>query len=237
MSACSGHLVQDEGGNVLVDCGSGALGNLQSHIDLRDVSDILISHMHPDHFLDLIPYRYALKYSPDGSPRSRPRLRLPPDGMKAINQVVAPFSESGHFFSDVFDVDEYDPQSVLSISGLKVAFVPVKHYIPTYAMSLTGSRRLVYSSDTGYCPQLIEIARDADLFLCTVGGVSGPDIRNLWGHLLPGEAGALARDACAKRLMLTHFWPTCNREAGVKAASEEFGRPVELAETNRSYTL
>ena len=234
---CSGYLVQDEGGSILVDCGSGVLGNLQTHIDLRDISDIFISHMHADHFFDLIPYRYGLKYGPGGSSGARPRLHLPPGGTKAINQVVAPFSESAHFFSAVFDVDEFDPKSTLSAVGLEVAFVAVRHYIPTYAISVTGSSRLVYSSDSGQCPELIQIAKDSDLLLCTVGGGLGEDIGNLWGHLLPSEAGVLARDAAARRLLLTHFWPSCNRQAGVNEASLEYGHQVEAAETNRSYTF
>ena len=44
--------------------GSGAFSNLREAIDYTALDAILISHMHADHFLDLIPLRYALKYGP-----------------------------------------------------------------------------------------------------------------------------------------------------------------------------
>ena len=236
-SPCSGYLVNDAGKNVLIDCGTGALGTLQKHVDLRDVSDIVISHMHPDHFFDLIPYRYALKYGLDGSGHAPPRLHLPPDGIRALNQVVAPFAESRAFFSETFEVSEYDPKGTLFLGGLEITFRPVKHYIPTYAISVTGSKKLAYSSDSGACPGLSDVAKNADLLLCTVGRCLGPDIDHLWGHLLPEEAGDLAREAGAKRLLLTHFWPACDPAISAKEASEALGSPVEVAEVNRCYEI
>ena len=197
---CSAYLIQEEGSNILLDCGSGALGNLQTHVDLRDISDIIISHMHADHFFDLIPYRYALTYGFGASGLPTPRLHLPPGGIRVLNQVVSPFSESENFFSGVFDVSEYDPKVVLDISGLKIGFFPVKHYIPTYALSITGSKKLAYSSDSGACPELRQAAQNADLLLCTVGRCLGSDIDHLWGHMLPREAGELAKEAGAKQI-------------------------------------
>jgi ribonuclease BN (tRNA processing enzyme) len=234
---CSGYLIQENGGNVLLDCGTGTLGNLQKHLDLRDVSDIVISHMHPDHFFDLIPYRYALKYGLDTSGHSAPHLHLPPGGIKALNQVISPFNESKSFFAETFDLSEYDPENALVLGHLQIMFRPVKHYIPTFGVSIIGSKRLAYSSDSGACPELSDVAKDADLLLCTVGRCLGPEIDHLWGHLLPEEAGELAKEARAKRLLLTHFWPACDPSIGARKASEALGHPVEVAEVNRCYEV
>ena len=232
---CSGYLVQDEGRNILLDCGTGTVGNLQTHIDLRQVNDIVISHMHADHFLDLIPYRYALRYGFNGLRQERPRLYLPPGGMKMINEVVRPFSESEAFFSEVFDISEYDSQRPLRLGNATVEFRPVKHYIPTYGLWISGSKKIAYSSDSGACPELKEIAEAADLLLCTVGRCLGADADHLWGHLLPQEAGQLARDAGVKRLLLTHLWPTCDSSKVSLEASEAMGQAVDVAEVNRTY--
>ncbi len=79
-SACSSYLVQTENAAVLLDLGSGALGKLQLAIDYARLDAIVISHMHADHFLDLVPLRYGLKY---GEPPRAERipLWLPPGGV------------------------------------------------------------------------------------------------------------------------------------------------------------
>ena len=66
--ACSGYLVQDGDTRVLVDCGNGVFGKLRQRIDYVDVDAVVISHLHADHFLDLVPYSYALTYAPRQQP-------------------------------------------------------------------------------------------------------------------------------------------------------------------------
>lgn len=234
---CSGYLLSDAGINVLIDCGTGSLANLQRHVRIEDVSHILISHMHPDHFLDLIPYRYALRYGNAGGEHPAPRLLLPPGGIEALDQVTTPFSETKHFFEETFNTREYDPAEGIALDGLAVTFCPTKHYIPTYAMRISGSKTLTYSSDSGSCPELVGLAKDTDLLLCTVGRCLGEDIASLWGHMLPREAGELANQAGAKELMLTHLWPACDRNSSAREASEALGRTVRVAEVNRSYVF
>ncbi len=58
--ACSGYLLEDDETTVLIDCGNGVFGKLREQIDYVDVDAVVISHLHADHFLDLIPYAYAL---------------------------------------------------------------------------------------------------------------------------------------------------------------------------------
>ena len=53
---------------MLVDCGNGVFGKLRQHIDYVDVDAVVISHLHADHFLDLVPYSYALTYAPRQQP-------------------------------------------------------------------------------------------------------------------------------------------------------------------------
>ncbi len=221
----------------MLDCGTGTLANLQRHVHIDGISDIVISHMHPDHFLDLIPYRYALRYGNGGGKHEGPKLHLPPGGIEALNKVTAPFSETQQFFSDAFEVTEYDPSEVLVLDGLEMTFCLTKHYIPTYALRVSGSKRLAYTSDSGSCPDLVRLAQDADFLLCTVGRCLGQDIASLWGHMLPREAGELGKQARVKELMLTHLWPSCDRDSSAREASEALGRQVKVAEVNRSYSF
>ena len=79
--ACSGYLVEvDAGPRLLIDCGSGVFGKLRRHGEFERIDAVLISHLHADHLLDLVPFAYALTYGPqlrackgiaDGSARAR----------------------------------------------------------------------------------------------------------------------------------------------------------------------
>ena len=66
--ACSGYLIQEGDTTVLIDCGNGVFSKLRERIDYVDVDAVVISHLHADHFLDLVPYAYALTYAPRQQP-------------------------------------------------------------------------------------------------------------------------------------------------------------------------
>ena len=66
--ACSGYLVQEEDFDLVLDCGNGVFSKLRRFCDYVDVDAVLISHLHADHFLDLVPFSYALTYAPRQQP-------------------------------------------------------------------------------------------------------------------------------------------------------------------------
>ena len=86
--ACSGYLIEDGGVSLLLDCGNGVFSKLRLFRDYTDLDAVLLSHLHADHFLDLVPYAYALTYAPRQQPvpvggypgtdsPARPRLIAP----------------------------------------------------------------------------------------------------------------------------------------------------------------
>ncbi len=233
--ACSGYLVEEGKTKLLIDCGTGVLSNLQKVVALRAVEHIVISHLHADHCFDLIPYRYALWRTFNKG--FRPRLYLPPGGAKALLKTVSLFNTSLTFFSDFFEVREYKPKTTLIAGDVSIRFMLVKHYVDSHAMAIVGDRKIAYSGDSGFCDELVELARDADLFLCEATRCDPSDAD--WGHLAASEVGELAKKAGAKRLMPTHFWPECDYaiSISIKQAEEAFGKPVEIAEELRTYNL
>ena len=66
--ACSGYLVEEGETTLLLDCGNGVFGKLREHVDYTDVDAVVISHVHADHFIDLVPYSYALLLTPRQQP-------------------------------------------------------------------------------------------------------------------------------------------------------------------------
>ena len=222
--ACSGFLVEQDQLRIVVDFGTGVVSNLQNYCDLSDISHVVITHMHPDHFLDLIPFRYALRYRDtyDSDTRTKPSVFLPPDGARTLERVVLPFAETESFFSGVMEVAEYDPAALLVIGELVLQFEPVKHYVPTWGVSITGTKKLAYSADSGMCPAIQTLARDADLFICNAGANPDIDDPSNWGHLQPEEAGKAARSSRARRLWLSHISRRYDKAAAFDKASTTF---------------
>ena len=231
--ACSGYLVQEGKTNLLVDCGTGVLSNLQQVIALKQVDSIIISHFHADHFVDLIPYRYRLMHL--ACKNVRPALYLPPGGKKVLLKTVSAFNKSPDFFSQYFHIEEYDPGAGINVGKLNIGFAPVKHYIPAYAIAISGKKRLVYSADSGLCDELADIAKGADLFLCEAARYSRDD--GEWGHLLASDAVKLAKNAKAKRLILTHFWPDHDYSKELDRARKAFGKGLEEAAILHTYDI
>ena len=66
--ACSGYLIEDGDTALLLDCGNGVFSKLRRFIDYVDVDAVVLSHLHADHFLDLVPFSYALTYAPRQQP-------------------------------------------------------------------------------------------------------------------------------------------------------------------------
>ena len=66
--ACSGYLIEEDGFHLLLDCGNGVFSKLRRFVDYVDVDAVVISHLHADHFLDLVPFSYALTYAPRQQP-------------------------------------------------------------------------------------------------------------------------------------------------------------------------
>jgi len=162
---------------------------------------------------------------------------LPPGGIKQIVSVASPFSESNTFFSEVFDLCEYDTNNPTRLGDIRMMFVPVHHYVPSYAMAIADNKKLVYSSDSGPCDELTQIASGADLFLCNAGARWGKKEEILWGHMTAHEAGTLAKAAGAKRVILSHLWPTSDRQPVIEEATSAFGKSVEISQICQPYDV
>lgn len=75
--ACSGYLIEDGEVTVLLDCGNGVFSKLRARRDYTQIDAVIVSHLHADHILDLIPYAYGLTYAPRQQPVPLPVGRAP----------------------------------------------------------------------------------------------------------------------------------------------------------------
>jgi ribonuclease BN (tRNA processing enzyme) len=245
--ACSGYLVQEDDFSLLLDCGNGVFSKLRQYRDYVDVDAVLISHLHADHFLDLVPFSYALMYAPrqqpvavggwpgTGSP-ARPRLLAPKGAGDMFRQLVACWGDE-ELILRAFALSEYDGLDELSVGPFAIRFCEVPHYTRTFATEITGrGGRLTYSADCSPNDGLVQFALDTDLLLIEAT-LPRPERTGVRGHLTPAEAGEHGRRAGAHRLVLTPFSDELDPDWARAEAQAAFGRSVELAHDGAVYEL
>jgi ribonuclease BN (tRNA processing enzyme) len=247
--ACSGYLVADSGTNLLLDCGNGVFAKLRRLLDYTQVDAVLISHLHADHILDLVPFAYGLLLSPRQQPvpvaghpgtddPARPRLIAPHGAEETFRRLTGAWGNDS-LIPDAFELEGYDAGSTVEVGPLRAHFREVPHYVRTYAVNLTsegGGGRLTFSADCQPSDELVEAARGTDLLLVEAT-LPRPERTGVRGHLTAAEAGDHARRAGAKRVVLTHISDELDTERAAAEAAEAFGGPVEVATEGAVYRL
>jgi ribonuclease BN (tRNA processing enzyme) len=246
--ACSGYLVETGETCLLLDCGCGVFGKLRTVRDYADVDAIVISHLHADHILDLVPYASGLIYAPrhqpvpvDGWPGTddppRPRLIAPPGAGETFRRLCAASGMREEHIESGFRLEEYDPGGAVAVGDCELRFQPVPHFLPTHAMSVESNGvRITYSADSSPSDALCAFARDTDLLLIEAT-LPRPEREGPRGHLTPEEAGEHGRRASARRLVLTHISDELDADWAREEAERGFGGPVELAHEGAVYAV
>lgn len=246
--ACSGYLIETDGTKVLLDCGNGVFGKLRERVDYTEIDGVMLSHLHADHFLDLVPYSYALIYAPKQQPvpvhiwdgtdhPARPRLIAPPNAVETFRRVVGAWG-SDDLVESAFQIEEYAAGDEVSVGDVTAKFHPVPHFVETFAVRISspGSGDVVYSADTRPGEEVIEAARGADLLIIEAT-LPRPERTGVRGHLTPEEAGEHAKRAGAKRVVITHISDELGDEWAREEAQRGFGGVVELAREGATYDV
>ncbi|HZE04268.1 MAG TPA: MBL fold metallo-hydrolase [Solirubrobacteraceae bacterium] len=245
--ACSGYLVVQDEFTMLLDCGSGVFSKLRPVCDYIDVDVVLISHMHADHFLDLVPFSYALRYAPRQQPvavagwpgtsaPARPQLLLPVGGEDLLRRVVGNWG-SADLINSAFAVTEYTAADALTVGPLHIRFCEVPHFVLSHAVEVSASgTRFTYGADCRPNQELVAFARGTDM-LMVEATLPCPERDGKRGHLTPREAGEHGRSAAARRLVVTHYSDEMDPEWTRSEAAEGYGGPVELAREGAVYTV
>jgi len=221
--ACSGYLVEHAGFRLLVDPGYATLPRLLELLPADQVDAVFISHGHPDHCADLNPLLRARALRDD------PPLPLPVYALPGALDAVLALDRPG-MLDEAYELREFTAGDRLELGPFTARTVLLPHWVPNAGVRLSaGDRVLTYTGDSGPSSNVVELAKDADLFLAeaTYPDETPPDARLYLTSAR--EAGRQAAEAGAKHLLLTHLWPGTDPEAARGAAGAAFHRDIDIA--------
>jgi ribonuclease BN (tRNA processing enzyme) len=226
---CSGYLLEAAGQRIWVDAGSGTLVELLKHTRLTELDAIWISHLHPDHCADLPMAWHALTY---GGTVVEPLPVLGPPGWASS---IAGLLDEPAEMSTAFSVVELTDGAVHEFGNLTLQAVSMRHSMPTFGLRARAAGRILsYTADSAPCDAVIDLARDADLFLCEAF-LSTLEPPRFTSVMRPDDAGRAATLGGARLLVLTHLHPDAEPGYAKAMAGTEFTGPIEVAEPGRVF--
>jgi ribonuclease BN (tRNA processing enzyme) len=239
-SPASSYLVQAHDGertwSIVLDLGNGALGPLQRHLDLAALDAVFISHLHPDHCVDVCGLYVTRKYHPEGSVPGRLPLHAPAGA--ELRFALMYHGLEHHGMSGEFAVHELAHAQVTRVGPLTVTAHRVDHPVEAYGFRVEADGAvLAYTGDTDTCPALGPLLTGADLALVDCAFVDGRDsARGI--HLSGSRAAQAAVDAGGvQRLVLTHI-PAWNDPAVcLEQAGSVWTGALEVAAAGCAYEL
>jgi ribonuclease BN (tRNA processing enzyme) len=211
-------------------------GKLRAACDYVTVDAVVLSHLHADHVLDLVPFASALAFGPRAGAVPRPALHAPAGARASLAALCEAVGMSATHIESRFELREYDPAERLEAGDLRLRFQPVPHYVPANAVEVAGDgRRFTFGADGGPSDELVAFASGTDLLLveATLPEADEPPR----GHMTPAEAGEHGRRAGAARLVITHISDEMDLAAARAAASRGYGGEAELAVEGAVYEL
>jgi len=222
-------LVLKDGKKIMVfDSGPGTWFRLsEAGLDFRKVSTLFYSHVHLDHILDYPAYLF-LTHNPEFKRKAPLEVFAPRIFQKFDNTLKKMFGTWMSPFDQPVNIHPLPRKKAVSKLGdLKVTSGPVKHTDVSLAFRIDkGKKSFVYSGDVEYCREIVKLAEGADLL---VTECAHPEGKKMPGHLVPSEAGRIARAAGVKKLALTHFYPDCKGKDMITPAQKEFDGEVIIA--------
>jgi ribonuclease BN (tRNA processing enzyme) len=225
--ASSGYLLDVDGHRLWLDAGAGTWRNLLACCAYDEIEGVVITHRHPDHATDVFQMEHALLYGPSGPQPPMP-LWAPAETLEALR---------GFKELDAFDSFAVAGGDSIEFAGATIRFVSMAHPPETVGVRVETSDGVVaYSSDSGEDADFGALAGGADLFLCEA---SSQDSDAVWeGHLRASQAGRIAAEVGARRLLLTHLPVDRDLALSLEEARRAAGAvPVEIATDGATYEV
>lgn len=231
-SACPSYYLEIGEKKILLDCGSGS----HRFFDMENLENlnIIISHLHRDHYNDLFNYMYT-SYSLKNLGRMKEKINiyLP----KTPTKIVEDIKTEKLTYSNVYN---YDKTTKLNLNDINIEFLEIEHShdMNCYAVKIIAlNKKIVYTGDVSYSnkQKLVEFAKNCDVMICEASLLKKHKFPEINSHITAEQAGMIAKESKVKKLLLTHFWAEeelCNY---LNEAKTIFKNTVALKELDKFY--
>jgi ribonuclease BN (tRNA processing enzyme) len=224
------YLVRAGGSTVLLDLGQGSFPRLIAATQPERLDAVVISHLHPDHFIDLVPLRHYLAY------QLRPPRHVRVIAPTGLARRIDALHDRPGFTAETLDC-EAPPAGPLEVGGATLEMRRVTHTEDSHAMRIAPSAGpapgrgpgLVYSGDCGVAGDLAPLIREGDTLLVEVSFGPGPVPAGSLHLDAPGIA-ELARATRPGRVLLTHLQMGLDGDAAVRIVQAAVDGPVALVQ-------
>ena len=229
-SVGASYLIRARSTAIVLDLGQGAFPRLAATVEPSTIDAIFVSHLHPDHFIDLVALRHYLRWQFD--PPRHVRV-FAADG---IDRRLDALHDEPGFTAATLDVERLTPE--VRIGELRIESAKVTHTADSHAfrVSTTGSLGLVYSGDCGRASDLEPLIRPGDTLLSEVSFGPGPVPTDAL-HLDGQSVGRLAAGSDAGRVLLTHIQMGFDPDATKAAVAAHYDGPIDVVEPGARFLL
>ena len=220
---------------VLVDCVGNPIPRLQqAGADLNAITDLILTHFHPDHVAGVPMLLMSLWLMGRRTPLNIYGLAYTLDRIESMMKLYNWEKWPGFFSVFFIPLPAAEMTPVVSFADIRVFASPVKHLIPTiglrFEFPLSG-KAAAYSCDTEPCTAVVRLAEGVDLLIHEATGASE-------GHSSAAQAGIVATQAHARALSLIHYPAQgVSQDTLVEEARHTFTGPVNLATDFLSFEM
>ncbi|WP_280769757.1 MBL fold metallo-hydrolase [Salipaludibacillus daqingensis] len=223
--ATSCFLLEAENTKIILDCGSGAVSQLQNYVELKDIDAVILSHYHHDHVADMGVFTYS---------------RVVDMNLNKTEQAIDIYAhrEDELAFSKLAkppytNVLPYDSTSSVHVGPITISFQKTTHPVPCFAMKVTSTetdKTLVYTADTTFNETLIPFAMNSNLLIAETSFYADQSAES-FGHMNSVDVANLAKQTKATSVLLSHLPHFGNHQQLVDEVSARFSGNVALAKT------
>ncbi len=224
----AGYVLKTNKEPIILDFGYGCFKQMQrAGVDYKDINNILLSHLHPDHTNDILALYSTLKCAIEfGEIKSKTLNIYGPKGVKEYwkNLERLYYSKNKALKVNVKELEN----SKIKLSKATFEARPMAHgKINALGFKISAEgKSVVYSGDSDYSANLLKLAKNSDI---SIFDCSHKDNKYYPGHLTPTRCAELAAKANVKSLMLTHFYPDIERVNIKKIVQKIYKRKILIA--------
>ncbi len=228
----SGYLLEAAGAALALDLGQGTFTELAIAVEPSRLAGVVVSHLHPDHFIDLVPLRHYLRYE------RRPPGRITVVAPAGLATRLDALHDEPGFTAAALDVRDLVPGRS-AVGPFRIEAARVTHTADSYAVRVTaapGGPGLVYSGDCGRVGDLVPLVRPGDTLLVEVSFGTSPVPAGAW-HLNADDVLELVQLVEPGRILLTHIQMGFDPAAVLERVRSAYGGPVRFVTRGERLSL